>query len=138
MVSLVYISSAVQLFSAAELVALLEKSRTHNDRLGLTGMLLYKDGNFIQVLEGEDDAVECRMSIIAADPRHRGIIRLLKRTIEQRHFVGWSMGYANLKDVELRDVPGFSEFADVALDADSFVSKPNQAVKLLHIFKRNV
>ena len=58
MLSLVYVSSALREFSKSELVELLEKSRKKNTRLGLTGMLLYKEGNFIQL-------------------PHRGIIPLL-------------------------------------------------------------
>jgi len=55
--SLVYVSSAVTFFSSAELVTLLEKSRANNTRLGISGLLLYKDGNTMQLLEGERDIV---------------------------------------------------------------------------------
>ena len=137
MVSLVYISSAVQLFSPAALLALLEQSRVNNARVEVTGMLLYKEGSFIQLIEGEECAVEELFRIISLDPRHRGVIRLLKRTIQQRHFADWSMGYSNLKDPALQDVPGFSEFADLDLDSPTLLAQPNQALKLLSIFKRN-
>jgi hypothetical protein len=137
MVSLVYISSAVQLFSPAALLALLEQSRVNNARVNVTGMLLYKEGSFIQLIEGEDRAVEDLFRTIEMDSRHRGVIRLLKRTIRQRHFADWSMGYSNLKDPELHDVPGFSEFSHLDLDGPTLLAEPNQALKLLSIFKRN-
>jgi hypothetical protein len=124
MVSLVYISSAVQLFSPAALLALLEQSRVNNARVEVTGMLLYKEGSFIQLIEGEDCAVEDLFRIISLDPRHR-------------HFADWSMGYSNLKDPALQEVPGFSEFADLDLDSPTLLAQPNQALKLLSIFKRN-
>ncbi len=57
MLSLIYVSSSTRAFSDADLVALLEQSQEKNARLDITGMLLYKDGNFMQVLEGPDDAV---------------------------------------------------------------------------------
>jgi hypothetical protein len=57
MLSLVYASSAKQLFSEEDLTALLQQSRDNNTRLGLSGLLLYKDGNFMQVLERPDDGL---------------------------------------------------------------------------------
>ena len=57
MFHLVYASSALQPFTKPELQALLEQARQKNAKLGVTGMLLYKDGNFMQVLEGEKETV---------------------------------------------------------------------------------
>ncbi len=57
MFSLTYVSSAVRPFAEDELADLLAVSRQNNARLGITGMLLYKDGNFMQVLEGEEAEV---------------------------------------------------------------------------------
>ena len=49
---LIYVSSAIKLMHDDELLLLLEKARENNSRLGITGMLLYKEGNFMQMLEG--------------------------------------------------------------------------------------
>ena len=57
MFRLVYLSTANSHFSKAELTSLLQLSRSNNQRLGITGMLLYKDDNFIQILEGEKATV---------------------------------------------------------------------------------
>ena len=57
MFHLVYVSSAVRPFSKSELVELLNVTRDNNSRLGVTGMLLYRDGNFMQVLEGGEPVV---------------------------------------------------------------------------------
>ncbi len=54
---LVYVSSATRPFSGEDLRALLATCRKNNAELGVTGMLLYKDGNFMQVLEGDEEAV---------------------------------------------------------------------------------
>jgi hypothetical protein len=53
MIYLVYVSSAVKPFLSSELVDLLSKSHVYNTEVGITGMLLYKDGNFMQTIEGE-------------------------------------------------------------------------------------
>jgi hypothetical protein len=58
MFSIVYVSSALKPFSKTDLLTLLEKSRENNTSLGISGMLLYKDGNFMQVLEGESSGSE--------------------------------------------------------------------------------
>ncbi len=57
MIYLVYVSSATKLFSEAELVELLRQARARNSHSGITGMLLYSNGNFIQVIEGEETIV---------------------------------------------------------------------------------
>src|ERR687893_1319722 len=83
---LVYVSSAVRLFSAEDLRALLETCRKNNAELGVTGMPLYKDGNFMQVLEGDEEAVRGLYARIVAAPRHRGEITLQEGFAEGRQF----------------------------------------------------
>ena len=74
MFQIVYASSALQPFTKPELQALLEQARPKNDKLGVTGMLLYKDGNFMQVLEGEQDVVGKLVETIERAPRHKGVL----------------------------------------------------------------
>ena len=50
---LVYVSAATHAFTKSELLELLNKARANNQRLGITGLLLFKDGDFIQLLEGD-------------------------------------------------------------------------------------
>lgn len=56
--------------------------RTNNERAGITGMLLYKDGNFMQLLEGEKEAVLRLHKNIIVDPRHKGFLTLLQGETE--------------------------------------------------------
>ena len=129
---LVYVSSAREKFSKAELVELLEKSRANNSRLGLTGMLLYKDGNFIQTLEGDESVLRPLFAKISADYRHAGVIVLLDGKIESRNFPDWSMGFRDLSDPSLRDLPGYNEFLNVSLSA---IHDPVKSQKLMALFK---
>lgn len=57
MIQLVYMSAALWRPTRSDLVTLLAKARQNNSQLGVTGMLLYHDGSFMQVLEGEEPAV---------------------------------------------------------------------------------
>jgi hypothetical protein len=136
--SLVYVSSAVSLFSAAELIALLDQSRANNTRLGVSGMLLYKDGNTMQLLEGDREVVLGLYERIARDPRHRGLLRLVEANIETRLFADWSMAFRDLNAPETRAIPGYSEFLNTPLTSAEFSANPTRCQKLLTTFKRTL
>jgi hypothetical protein len=90
---LIYISSATRDFGQAELDQILAQSRANNTACGLTGMLLFHDGCFFQVLEGDSASVERTYAAISRDTRHGGVIVLESRTVADRGFPQWSMGY---------------------------------------------
>jgi len=96
LVRLLYASRAAHPMSEAELSAILKSSREHNPAEGLTGLLCYSDGVFIQVLEGGRDAVNARYKSIVQDPRHHDVILLSYEEIDERRFAGWTMGQVNL------------------------------------------
>ncbi len=136
--SLIYVSSAVHLFSHEELVALLQTSRRNNTADGITGMLLYKAGNFMQVLEGEEEAVRRLHDRIQRDPRHRGLITLLEQRTDERQFGSWSMGFRNLTDPGMCDLPGYSEFLNVPLNDARYFGRPSRVQKLLRTFRHSM
>jgi len=138
MLSLTYVSSATRLFSEQELIQLLKESRARNTHWDISGMLLYKDGNFMQVFEGPDEAVRQLYDNITKDPRHRDVILLREEAIDERQFPDWSMGFRNLADADLRDVPGYSDFLNEPLDSPSFQASPTRAQKLLLMFRRQM
>ena len=70
MFQLIYASHAKHAFDETELVSLLKASRTKNLKLNITGMLLYKDGIFMQLLEGDETEVRKLFSTIKHDNRH--------------------------------------------------------------------
>jgi hypothetical protein len=135
---LVYVSSAVRPFSRPDLEDLLATSRKNNAELGITGMLLYKDGNFMQVLEGEEEPVRALYDKIGDDPRHRGEITLREGFAEGRQFADWSMGFRDLESREVRDTPGYSEFLNTPLTGREFSEDPTRAQKLLLTFKKTM
>ena len=135
---MVYVSSAVTPFTHSELTDLLEKSRVNNAALDISGMLLYKDGNFMQVLEGDETAVRALYDKVARDPRHRGVLVLLQGTLAERQFPDWSMGFRDLKAADALAVPGYNEFLNTPLTDARFSSDPTQSQKLLNVFKRSM
>ncbi|KJL20440.1 Blue light- and temperature-regulated antirepressor YcgF [Microbacterium oxydans] len=118
LVSLVYTSTASQPFRETALEQLLAVCRRLNDGRGITGMLLHRDGRFIQVLEGQADTIARLVDTIRRDPRHRDLRVLLTQSIAERRFPDWTMGYRALHVGENRP-PGFRDsFADLDAGAD--------------------
>lgn len=91
--SLTYVSSARSLWALEELEELLTAARAWNEPRGLTGMLLYSGGNFIQFVEGADGMVSDVFARISADTRHRGLLVLLDHQVTERSFPDWTMGF---------------------------------------------
>ncbi len=135
---LVYVSSAVRSFSTDDLRALLATSRKNNAELGITGMLLYKEGNFMQVLEGDERTVRALYEKIGVDPRHSGEITLQQGFVDERQFPDWSMGFRDLNSPEIRATQSYSEFLNTPLTGQEFSGDPSRSQKLLLTFKRTM
>jgi hypothetical protein len=91
-----YASRAVPAVDQEELVAILKKSKVNNPKAGVTGVLCFSEGIFMQVLEGGRAAVNQLYNRIAADPRHSDVVLLHYDEIAERRFAGWSMGQVNM------------------------------------------
>lgn len=115
--SITYTSSASTPFSDGDLATLLMNSRATNRRQGLTGLLLHRDGRFLQVLEGEADSVRQRYARIAADPRHGDLVRVVEEDLTERRFPDWSMAYEALVDTAASDIPGYRDLVAVPVPA---------------------
>ena len=107
----VYVSSAVGMWSTRELSTLLAQSRAKNTGLGVTGVLLHREGTFMQVLEGEEDVVRPLYGTIAHDPRHADVVNVWGSLSTHRRFGDWSMGFRDL-DTHPVDLPGYTEVLD--------------------------
>ena len=94
MIRLVYSSSARAGLTARDLEQILLSARTRNTTHKVTGMLLYRDGVFLQLLEGRRDNVHDIYNLIGRDRRHHHLINLLEETITERDFPSWTMGYS--------------------------------------------
>ena len=92
----IYASAAKRRFESAELTALLQAARQHNERAGLSGMLLYTEGSFFQVLEGTPDAVEALYANFELDRRHDRVTKIVNEAIPRRSFAHWTMGFSQV------------------------------------------
>jgi hypothetical protein len=96
LVRLMYVSRAVPALDQEELSAIVRKSRADNAALGVTGVLCFSEGIYLQVLEGGRSAVNQIYRHIVTDPRHTEVELLCYEEIVERRFAAWAMGQVNL------------------------------------------
>ncbi|MGE0861723.1 MAG: BLUF domain-containing protein [Gammaproteobacteria bacterium] len=99
---LVYVSTARADLGAADLEDILAAANQHNALRDVTGMLMYADGQFMQLLEGEEAAVEAIFARIQTDTRHHDVTVLERGPITRRDFADWHMGYKHVGDGALQ------------------------------------
>ena len=116
MYRLIYLSSARSEMSQAGLEELLKVARRNNIAAGVTGMLLYLEGNFIQYLEGDESAVRAIFEKIEVDSRHHGVIVVDECAIDRRLFDDWAMGFRRM-DGRSDDEAGLFDLTCQALSA---------------------
>jgi hypothetical protein len=135
---LVYTSSAAEPMDSAALAELLRQCRRNNERLGLTGLLLYHDGNFMQVLEGPADAVEAVQLAIVRDRRHCDVTTLLNRPVAERLFGNWSMAFQDASALTEEERAALSTFLREPHRGNVEPQRANWAMALLLDFKRRL
>jgi Sensors of blue-light using FAD len=131
MFQLIYASAATRNISHEELSALLLKARANNSTLGITGMMLYHSGSFLQVLEGERDSVEILFLTIKSSGKHGAIKIIYRGEIDQREFEEWSMGFSNTSDCP--DMP--EGFVDYLTELETRTLGKTRAKKILKMFQ---
>lgn len=89
--SLIYVSTAAAAFRPADLDPLAAAAARANAALGVTGLLAYNGAHFMQLLEGEEAAVEATLDRIAADWRHSGLVVIRRGARAGRECPDWSM-----------------------------------------------
>lgn len=132
---LIYVSTAVAPMSDEALAELLQQSRARNLENRITGLLLYKNGHFMQVLEGDEAAVMKIFASIECDPRHKSIDVLRAEYIQYRDFPDWSMGFKNVDKIDPSTLPGFTPFLEKDFTAEYFSEDTVEAHMMLLAFK---
>ena len=134
---IVYASTSKELYDEVQLSALLSKSRNNNSRLDITGMLLYMEGTFVQVLEGTEESLQSTFSKICRDSRHHSIITLLKGELKERNFSDWSMGFRAFNKEAVFHIPGYKNMKEEKLLEDKINTSPHPAMIMLRSFYQN-
>jgi hypothetical protein len=137
MIHLIYVSTATREMSDEDLLLLLEQSRARNQKQDITGMLLYLNLAFIQVLEGAEKDVDEIYEAIVKDDRNAGNIIIERAEIHERTFPDWTMGFRRLTKDNSRQIAGYTEFLDREMTAEKIVDQANKVINLLYNFKEH-
>lgn len=111
MLRIIYLSSSVEYLNSEEIKSLLSRCREKNIENDITGLLLYADGDFLQVIEGPKVAMLDLFESIKKDSRHKGIVTIANNEIDKRHFPKWNMGFYNSDYEELRKIKGYENIS---------------------------
>lgn len=133
LVHCIYTSSLSDGYDSSELDLILKKARHNNEELDISGMLLFDEGSFFQILEGEEPAVKALYEKISMDERHDHLVKIIFEEIEERNFYNWSMGVSHMTRQELSSIPGLNDFF---AGGNSLAQlDPGRAKKLLAAFR---
>ena len=134
---LVYVSTATRPMRDPDLAELLSQARERNQRNSVTGMLLYKDGRFIQLLEGHEDDVRKIFDSIRQDERHRDVELLWFRYVQFRDFPDWTMGFRNADELDPTTLRGYTPYLERDLRYENFLENSTEVHQLLLAFKQD-
>ena len=133
---LCYVSTAVRLMSRDSLTEILQTARRNNAQRNITGLLLYKDMSFLQIVEGKAADVHELYEAIRSDPRHHRVSLMFETEIEQREFGEWAMGFYQPEAEEFEYLPNYSDFMQSGLIHRSLFEDQSRARGILNHFRK--
>jgi hypothetical protein len=128
---LIYSSEATGEMARTDLEQMLRESRLRNTRRDITGVLVFSNGVFLQVLEGEREDVEDLMESIQRDPRHRDIKVIQEEEIDRRAFPTWRMAYLSPRAEDVSAWTGLEGAASVESVLATLRSDPDRIPRVL-------
>jgi hypothetical protein len=135
---IIYCSRASYDFAPEELISLLKTSRANNERAGLSGMLLYCGQSFLQLLEGDGQALATVYGRILADERHTHLRLLADAEVSAALFPDWTMGFEHVEDEDLAlELDGFTPAMEYPLVNPDLISNAGVATTLLQLYAKN-
>lgn len=134
MQQLIYFSQATVPFNESQLAWLLRQARTFNAAHGITGILLYGNEQFLQVLEGEPPTVQALYAHIRQDPRHRSVVTYADHPIAERAFTEWNMAFQPLAPRQFTQFASCVSPAEVHLERENLREADQQLLQLLRTF----
>lgn len=135
MIQLTYVSCVSAPLSRQQLLALLLQCRTNNTARGITGMLLYGRGTFLQTVEGDAAVVDPLVEKIWKDDRHKDIRLLSRQELGKRQYADWSMGFAEITEHSLQQAKGLKDFSADDFTFDYLVGNEPVVSSLMDHFR---
>lgn len=128
---IIYSSQASTPLSVDALEAILRDARAGNARRGVTGALVYVDGFFLQILEGERDVVQRLMRSIGQDSRHGSVTVFHEAEVGAPMFGGWHMAYLHAAPDQLAVWAGLDGSTTIDALLDDMRAAPGRASRLV-------
>lgn len=135
LLTLSYVSVARRPVHSKELAELAEKYRRNNARNDITGMLLYHDLRFMQVIEGPMSNIRTLFENIKSDPLHDQILKIFEDPIQNREFLNWSLGVVNGSSLGLEDQTLLNRFLEDAGAQPTTPGLAGQGSRMLRHFR---
>ncbi len=134
---LFYCSVAARKMDEADILDILNTSRTNNAKNEITGILIYCSftRQFMQILEGEKQEIFGLLEKIKKDKRHIGLNLIYEGETVERSFGNWSMGFSNFEEIDRSKLEGFSQFLENGFTTELIKEEPSNAAKLFQTFK---
>jgi hypothetical protein len=121
MIQTAYVSRAAGTITQESLLSLLQQCLTNNEASGITGMLLFGNDTFLQVLEGDEAVLNTVVDRIQKDSRHTKVHFLYRKPIERRQYEDWSMGFRRVSAQGLNAIENLSEFGAGDFNVDYLI-----------------
>ena len=128
---IMYSSQATKPMTVPDLEAILEDARTGNETRNVTGALVYVDGVFFQIIEGDKDVVHKLMASIATDSRHHSVKVFYEADVDVRAFESWSMAYVRVNTQQMSKwagLPGTSTVEELLIEINR---EPHRVPRIL-------
>ncbi len=124
---IIYSSEAATPMQTDDLEDLLAQARSSNASRGITGALVYGEGVFLQILEGDRLAVEGLMARIGRDVRHHGITMLREGEIGSATFSSWKMAYVAATPQQIAKWAGLDRPEATPIESDAIRERDRTA-----------
>jgi hypothetical protein len=128
-----YVSTAKDGLRYDDISGILEIANKNNKLRGVTGVLVYCNKHFFQILEGQKELVIDLYNEISTDARHDNIIKLQENEISDRNFASWSMAFKSYNK-ELRTLDNFNNEQFYSYVKTKISSNNNVSLKILADF----
>lgn len=129
---IIYTSQSTKQFNKRDLLDLLHDSRAFNTMDNISGVLMHKNGLFLQIIEGKSKDLENLIERLRRDTRHNNLKIIDDQLVEDRIFANWSMGCADFDDPTLSLIPGIrTDLSDPTVINNLITNLPELVTLLL-------
>lgn len=134
--AMVCVSSAEEILNKEEVEQLLAEARSKQALNGLTGIIIFSDGNVLMLVEGEKDVVQAQFTGILRSPKHHSVMKIADMAIPHRYFEDYPLAFKPIHSEQLKSLDDFAE-PERKEYLEECLSLNHPIIKLLRDFIKN-